>query len=150
MRRILISAFLTCLFICPTLYAQNSSTRPGQLTPSKGTIANKAQSGFYLEIKRSYIRAYPGWQKKTIALLKPKGFKAFNGEATNQTTADNLSRMESLEKHVKPRLLISSVYVGPYESREAAERMIPRLLSALKALIDREKKNDGLHNRYLF
>jgi hypothetical protein len=35
-------------------------------------------------------------------------------------------------------------------SREAAERVIPELLLALKPLIDDEKRDDELANRYLF
>lgn len=110
----------------------------------------KARSGFYLEIKRSYVRAYSGWQKKTIALLRSKGLEAFNGDPKKQSSAGNVFSVESIEKTSKPRLIISSVYVGPYKSGEAAEHGIRELLSALKPLIEYEKKNDGLHNRHLF
>lgn len=116
----------------------------------KRSSTNKARSGFYLEIKRSYVRAYPGWQKNTIALLRPKGFEAFNGDPKNNDIADNIRNLESIEKTAKPTLIVSSVYVGPHRSREQAEHRIPKLLSALKPLIDREKKNDELHNRSLF
>jgi hypothetical protein len=58
--------------------------------------------------------------------------------------------VESLEQTSEPRSSISSVYVGPYPSAKTAEKIIPKLLAALKPLIVKEKKNDGLHNRYLF
>jgi hypothetical protein len=96
------------------------------------------------------VRAYPGWQKKTIALLKLKGFAAFNGEPKNQVIADNISNVESLERTSRPRLVISAVYAGRYDSRTTAEQMIPGLLAALRPMIDAEKKNDELNNRYLF
>lgn len=111
---------------------------------------NKARLGFYLEIKRSYVRAYSGWQKKTITLLRLNGFPAFNGEPNRKISAGEISTMESIERTSRPRLIISAVYVGPYQSRAAAEDMIPELLSALKPLVDDEKKNDELNNRYLF
>ena len=150
MRRILIRAMLIALLISPISYAENKVTLQSPSTKIKKTSTNKVRSGFYLEIKRSYVRAYPGWQKKTIALLRSKGFKAFNGDPKNQISADNTLSMGSLEKTATPSLIISSVYVGSYKSREVAEHMIPQLLSALKPLIDNEKKNDELNNRYLF
>ncbi len=150
MRRILIPPLLIALLISPISYAENKLTLQSNSTKIKKTSTNKARSGFYLEIKRSYVRAYSGWQKRTIALLRPKGFEAFNGNPKNQISTDNILSVESLEKTAKPRLIISSVYVGPYQSREVAEHMIPELLSALKPLIDDEKKNDELNNRYLF
>jgi len=150
MRRILIPAVLIALLISPISSAENQTTIQSPSTKVKKASPNKARSGFYLEIKRSYVRAYPGWQKKTIALLRTKGFKAFNGNPKNQISADNIVSMGSLEKTATTRIIISSVYIGPYKSREVAEHMIPQLLSALKPLIDDEKKNDELHNRYLF
>ena len=150
MRRILIHALLIALLISPISYAENRITLQSPSAKIKETSTNKVRSGFYLEIKRSYVRAYSGWQKKTITLLRSKCFRAFNGDPKNQISADNILSMESLEKTAKPRLLISSVYIGPYKSAEVAEHMIPELLSALKPLIDDEKKNDELHNRYLF
>ena len=150
MRRILIPAVLIALLVSPISYAENKITLQSPSTKIKKTSTNKVRSGFYLEIKRSYVRAYSGWQKKTIALLRSKGFKAFNGDPKNQISADNIVSMGSLEKTATPRIIISSVYIGPYKSMEVAEDMIPHLLSALKPLIDDEKKNDGLHNRYLF
>ncbi|MDQ2921933.1 MAG: hypothetical protein M3R52_10035 [Acidobacteriota bacterium] len=150
MRCLLIPFLLIALLISPIAQAENKLTPQSNSAKVKKSSTNKARSGFYLEIKRSYIRAYSGWQKKTIALLRPKGFDAFNGDPQNQSIADNMMSIESIEKTVKPRLVISSVYVGPYRSKEEAERTIRKLLSALKPLIDREKKNDELHNRYLF
>jgi hypothetical protein len=150
MRRIRIHAALIALLVSSIAYAENKITLQSPSTKIKKTSTNKVRSGFYLEIKRSYVRAYSGWQKKTIALLRSKGFKAFNGDPKNQISADNIVRMGSLEKTATPRIIISSVYIGPYNSRELAEQMIPQLLSALKPLIDDEKKDDELHNRYLF
>jgi hypothetical protein len=150
MRRILVPFLLIALLISPISYAENKLTSQSSSANTKSSSTNKARSGFYLEIKRSYIRAYSGWQKKTIALLRPKGFEAFNGDPKNHDIADNVRNIESIEKTTKPRLIISSVYVGPYQSREQAEHRIPKLLSALKPLIDHEKKNDELNERSLF
>jgi hypothetical protein len=150
MRRILIPFLLIVLLIAPISYAENKLTLQSSSAKIKRSSTSKARSGFYLEIKRSYVRAYSGWQKNTIALLRPKGFDAFNGDPKNHNFADNIWSLESIEKTTKPTLVISSVYVGPYRSRQQAERKIPKLLSALKPLIAREKKNDELHNRSLF
>jgi hypothetical protein len=150
MRPFLIPTLLIILIISPISYAENKLALQDASTHTKTTSTNKARSGFYLEIKRSYVRAYSGWQKKTITLLRSKGFKAFNGNPKNQISADNILSMESMEQTSKPILIISPVYVGPFKSRKVAEHMIPKLLSALKPLIDEEKKNDGLNNRYLF
>ena len=150
MRQILIPTMLIALLSSSASNAENKSTLHGAATQIGKSSANKARPGFYLEIKRSHVRAYSGWQKKTITLLRLKGFAAFNGEPKNQISTGQISNMESLEKYSRPRLIISAVYVGPYQSRAAAERMIPKLLLALKPLIDDEKKNDELNNRYLF
>jgi len=150
MRRILVPFLLLTLLITPISYAENRLTLQGSSAKIKSSTTNKVPSGFYLEIKRSYVRAYPGWQKNTIALLRPKGFEAFNGDPKNNDIADNIRNIEYIEKTTKPTIIISSVYVGPYRSRQQAERSIPKLLAALKPLIDREKKNDELHNRSLF
>ena len=150
MRQILISILLISVLSSSASNAENKSTLHGASTQIRKSPATKAPSGFYLEIKRSYVRAYSGWQKKTITLLKLKGFAAFNGEPMNRVSAGKISNMESLEKTSRPKLIISSVYVGPYRSSAAAERMIPALLSALKPLIDAEKKDYELNNRYLF
>jgi hypothetical protein len=150
MRQILISTLLTSLLISPTANAENRSTLHSAATQIKKRSTNKARSGFYLEIKRSYVRAYPGWQKKTITLLRLNGFAAFNGEPNKQISAGDISNIESIERTSRPRLIISAVYVGPYQSSAVAEDMIPELLSGLKPLIDDEKKNDELNNRYLF
>ena len=150
MRQILISTLLISLLISPTSNAEDKSNLHGASTQIKKRSTNKARSGFYLEIKRSYVRAYSGWQKKTIALLRLNGFAAFNGEPNKQISAGDISHMESIERNSRPRSIISAVYVGPYQSSAVAEDMIPELLSALKPLIDDEKKNDELNNRYLF
>ncbi|HLO00482.1 MAG TPA: hypothetical protein VK208_18635 [Pyrinomonadaceae bacterium] len=149
MRQLLTSTLLIFL-IFPCSVAGNTSSAQNAATQNPQTTSTKARPGFYLEIKRSYIRAYPGWQKETIDLLRARGFDAFNGNPKNQTSVDRLQSMESLEQVSKPTLIISSVYVGPYKSRKTAERMVPRLLLALKPLIDAEKKNDELNSRYLF
>jgi hypothetical protein len=112
--------------------------------------SNKAQPGFYLEIKRSYIRAYSGWQEHTITLLRSKGFDPFNAEPKGEIRADSRLTVKSLEQTSTPKLVISSVYVGPYRSEKAARKMIPKVLSALRPLVVDEKKNDELDNRYLF
>lgn len=150
MRQFLILTLLIPLLTSPISYAENRFTLQDATANVKKLPTDKARSGFYLEIKRSYIRAYSGWQKKTIALLRSKGFEAFNGDPKDQISADDILSVESLEHTSEPRLIISSVYVGPYSSRKAAEKMIPKLLAALKPLIDYEKKNDELDNRYLF
>lgn len=147
MRRFLITALLALLSISPALRAQNVSPIRASSAQIKISSANKAKSGFYLEIKRSYVRAHSSWQKRTITLLKFKGFAAFTGEPKSQISDNNI---KALEKTSSPRSAISSVYVGPYQSEAIAERMIPDLLAALKPLIDDEKKNDELDNRYLF
>lgn len=148
MRRILLATLLTSLFISPALHVGNASSYQRPSPPKKFT--RNADVGFYLEIKRSYVRAYPGWQKKTINLLKRNGISAFNGEPINRTVAGELTHFESLEETSQPKSVIGAVYAGPYPSRAVAEQMIPKLLSALKPLIDREKKHDELNNRYLF
>jgi hypothetical protein len=150
MRQFLLSSFLIALLISSTSNAQNESTPHGTSTQLERKYTNKVSSGFYLEIKRSYVRAYSGWQKKTISLLRVKGLVAFNGEPQNQIYAGNVSNVESMERTTKPRSIISAVYVGPYQSRALAEDMMPKLLSALKPLIDEEKKTDELNNRHLF
>ena len=150
MRRILIPTLLMALLVSPVSHAENKLTPQNAPAKIKKASTNKARSGFYLEIKRSYVRAYSGWQKKTIARLRAKGFAAFNGDPKNPVFADNIWSMESIEKTSKPVIIISPVYVGPYQTREAAEHVIPELLRALKPLIDDEKKNDELTNRYLF
>ena len=150
MRRILIPTLLMALLVSPVSHAENKLTPQNAPAKIKKAPTNKARSGFYLEIKRSYVRAYPGWQKKTIARLRAKGFAAFNGDPKNPSFADDMWSVESIEKTSKPVIIISPVYVGPYRTREAAEHVIPELLLALKPLIDDEKKNDELANRYLF
>jgi hypothetical protein len=150
MRQILISTLLISLLISSTSNAENKSTLHSASNQIKKRSTNNARSGFYLEIKRSYVRAYSGWQKKTITLLRRNGFAAFNGEPNKQIGAGDISNVESIERTSRPRLVISAVYVGPYHSRAVAEDMIPELLSALKPLIDEKKKNDELNNRYLF
>jgi len=150
MRQFLILTLLITLLISPVSQAENKYTLQDALTNIKEISTNKARSGFYLEIKRSYIRAYSGWQQNTIGLLRSKGFKAFNGVPKHEISADNMSTVKFLEQTSEPRVIISSVYVGPYPSAKAAEQMIPKLLSALKPMIVDEKRNDELHNRYLF
>ena len=150
MRQILVPTLLSVLLISQSSPAEDRPKLQTLSTQIKKRPANKARSGFYLEIKRSYVRAYTGWQKKTITLLRSKGFDAFNGDAKNQVSAENIISIESIEKTSKPTLVISSVYIGPYPTEQQAESMIPELLSALKPLIDHEKKSDGLHNRHLF
>jgi hypothetical protein len=75
---------------------------------------------------------------------------AFNGDPKNPSFADDMWSVESIEKTSKPVIIISPVYIGPYRTREAAEHVVPEILLALKPLIDDEKKNDELANRYLF
>ena len=145
----IIIAILITLAVFPVSYAENGYEI--QIAPfSFKEKSNKAQSGFYLEIKRSYIRAYPGWQRKTITKLRAKGFEAFNAEPKDEIRADSRLTVKSLEQTTTPGLVISSVYVGPYRSEKAAKKMIPKILSALRPLIVNEKKNDELNNRYLF
>jgi hypothetical protein len=148
MRRLLLATLLTSLLISPVLLARNGSTP--QRASSQKKFSNQASAGFYLEIKRSYVRAYPGWQKKTISLLKLNGIAAFNGEPHNRITTGAVTSIESLEETSRPKSVVGAVYVGPYASRAVAEQTIPELLLALKPLINREKKHDELHNRYLF
>src|SRR6266545_2418122 len=120
MRQILVSTFLICLFIASTAKSENRSTLHSASTQIKKRFTNKARSGFYLEIKRSYVRAYSGWQKKTITLLRLNGFAAFNGEPNKRISIREISTMESIERTSRPRLIISAVYVGPYQSRGPA------------------------------
>jgi len=150
MRCLLVLILLIALLVSSISDAKNNVTLQKASTELEKTSTNKARSGFYLEIKRSYVRAYSGWQKKTIALLRPKGFLAFNGNPKNRMMADNIWSVEAIEKTSKPVNIMSAVYIGPYQTREAAERMIPELLLALKPLIDDEKKNDELNKRHLF
>jgi len=144
----IVIAILITLLVFPVSYSE-SGYEP-QARFSLKERSNKAQPGFYLEIKRSYIRAYSGWQENTITLLRSKGFPAFNAEPKDETRADGRLTLKSLEQSSTPKLVISSVYVGPYESEKTAKKMIPKVLSALRPLIVREKKNDQLNNRYLF
>jgi hypothetical protein len=148
MRTVLLATLLTSLLISPALPNENRPTLQRASPPKEST--NRAKAGFYLEIKRSYLRAYPGWQKKTISLLRRNGLAAFDGEPNNRTIAGEITNIESLEKISRPKSVIGAVYVGPYRSRAVAEQMMPELLSALKPMIDREKKNDELNDRYLF
>jgi len=147
---ILLLILQIALLIPPTSHAENSRTLQESPNPVKERSSNKAQPGFYLEIKRSYVRAYAGWQKRAIGLLRAKSFQAFNGDPQYRITESNLVTIEFLKKTSKPTQIISPVFIGPYPSGEVAEKKIPELLSALKPLIDDEKKNDELHNRHLF
>jgi len=149
--QVLVLSLLITWPLSPVSRAEDKCALPDASTNIRQSSANQAVSGFYLEIKRSYIRAYPGWQKATITLLRSKGFKAFNGDPEDhEMGAGKILTVKSLERTAKPRVAISSVYVGPYPSGKVAEKMIPRLLAALRPLIVKEKKNDGLNNRYLF
>ena len=148
MRRILILALLIAPLIPPISRAENRLTLQSAVTEIKPT--NKARAGFYLGIKRSAVSAYPGWQGRTIALLRRRRFRAFNGDPKNQIGAHNIVTLESLEQTAEPSSVISAVYVGPYRSRQAAEHVIPKLLSALKPLTDDELKHWELKNRHLF
>ncbi|MDX6614770.1 MAG: hypothetical protein QOD75_3956 [Blastocatellia bacterium] len=151
MKFLITLSLIITLLLSPIARAENKCARPDASTNIRELSDNKAPSGFYLEIKRSYIRAYPGWQQNTIILLRSRGFKAFNGDPRDQEMgADQILTVKSLKQSSKPRLAISSVYVGPYPSGKVAEKMIPKLLAALKPLIVKEKKNDELNNRYLF
>ena len=150
MSRLLINAVLVALCVSHVPHAGNVHALQAPAARSGKASARQAPSGFYLEIKRSYVRAYPGWQKKTIALLKAKGFAAFNGNPRGRTVTDEMQSVESVEKTARPINVVGAVYVGPYQTREAAEESITPLLAALKPLIDDEKKNDELHNRHLF
>jgi hypothetical protein len=149
MKEYLLPALLISLIISLISPARNAALQDGP-TNIKEISTNKARSGFYLEIKRSYIRAYSGWQEHTITILRSKGFEAFNAEPKDEIRADSRLTVKSLEQSSTPKLVISSVYVGPYRSEKAAQKMIPKVLSALKPLIVDEKKNDELNNRYLF
>ncbi|MEA2205233.1 MAG: hypothetical protein QOE77_2009 [Blastocatellia bacterium] len=150
MKQHLIHIFLITLIIAPVSPAENDHAFQAGSTNIKEISTNKAGSGFYLEIKRSYIRAYPGWQQDTITRLRAKGFAAFNAEPKDEIRADGKLTAQSLEQIATPKLVISSVYVGPYMSEKTAKKMIPKVLSALRPLMVEEKKNDELNNRYLF
>ncbi len=150
MSRILVNALLIALCVSHVTHARSVLALQAPAAKSGKAPARQAPRGFYLEIKRSYVRAYPGWQKKTIALLKAAGFAAFNGKPRGRVVAGETPGFESIEQTAKPVSDIGAVYVGPYHTREEAEARITSLLAALKPLIDDEKKGDGLHNRHLF
>ena len=145
----IIIGILITLAVFPVSYAENGYEIQGAPFSFKER-SNKAQPGFYLEIKRSYIRAYSGWQENTITLLRSKGFEGFNAEPKGEIRADSRLTLKFLEQTATPKLILSSVYVGPYRSEKAAKKMIPKVLSALRPMIVKEKKNDELNNRYLF
>lgn len=110
----------------------------------------RSRPGYYLEIKRSYLRAYSGWQRKTIALLRSRHFSAFTGQPQNMTTVDGVMTTESLVSTTKALNTTSSVFVGPYSTKADADERISEVLAALRPLIKKEKQRDQLQNRYLF
>lgn len=136
---------LTLIVICLALHslpsnplAQAHAQRSSASTKTRRAI-KIAAPGFYFEVSpcvRCYrCRPCPlnnGWQRKFMRLLRASGIESFPGESSGSESAPVLfESVGMIKRFAAPKSYDTNIYVGPFESENAARASIAELCSVL-------------------
>ncbi len=111
-----------------------------------------ATSGFYFEVSpcpRCH-RCRPctlnaGWQKRVMRLLHVSGIESFPGESSGlESATEAFGTVGVIKRFATPRDYNTMVYVGPFDSADAAKAAIPQLCAVLGEIGEMESSCDEM------
>lgn len=110
-------------------------------------VANfHAKPGFYIRLDVCHACAYYGWQRDTISAFQKVEIQAFVAEDTSSHyTKQQYLALPSLQlrkvSQKKDEDWSVPVYVGPFDSEQAAKKEFSKLASTLKSSLDEFDKH---------